>query len=412
MENKSMNNKALQGIKVAGFVTAGVGPLMVKSMVTHGATAIIVETQKHFNVTRGSGPFKDNKPGPNRSYSFALHNSDRYSLCIDLKHPRSKEVTEKLIAWADIFCDNWRTGVMEGWGLGYDEIKKINPGIIMLGCSHEGHTGPHSRIAGFGATLSPYSGLMHLTGWEDRPPVPLGGLGILPDFVAPRFAVTALMAALEYRDRTGKGQYIDISEFECAVKFQIPAVLDYTVNKRIMGREGNRSKTSAPHAVYRCKGEDNWCAISVNNEDEWKVFCKVIGKPELAGDKKFSSFLNRKNHEDELNNIIEGWTKEHDVDAVMQILQNSGIEAGKVRNMEDTVKHCPQLEHRHFWWYLDHKELGNTVYPGSNYLLSKTPAELKSPAPLIGEHNEYICKELLGIPGNQYKELVDVELFK
>ena len=271
-----MQNKALNGLKVVGFVTAGAGPMLVKSLATQGAMVILIESAKRFNVTRSGGPYKDNKPGLNHSYSFTFVNSDKYSLVIDLTHPRAKEVIEPLVRWADVLADNWRTGVMENWGLSYEEARAINPGIIMCGMTHAGHTGPMRRAAGMGIMQSALCGLVSLTGWPDRPPVTLGGLGILPDFIAPRFGTTAILAALDYRRRTGKGQYIDLAEYEAAIQFQTPAILDYTVNRRVETRDGNKCPYAAPHGVYRCKGDDRWCAIAVFSDSEWKAFC---GRP-------------------------------------------------------------------------------------------------------------------------------------
>jgi crotonobetainyl-CoA:carnitine CoA-transferase CaiB-like acyl-CoA transferase len=281
--------KALSGLKVVGFITGGVGPILARSLAIHGADVVFIESIKQSNTNRSAGPFKDNVRGVNRGYSFVHVNSDKYSLCLDLKHPRAQEVTRRLVSWADVFVDNWRTGVMEGWGLGYENVKTIKPEIVMIGLSHEGHTGPHSKAAGAGAILSALSGLISLTGWPDRPPVTLGGFGVLPDFIAPRFGVAALLAALDYRRRTGKGQYIDFSEFEASVQFLIPAILDYTVNNRIQTRDGNKSPYAAPHGVYRCKGDDRWCAIAVFTETEWDAFRQVFGSPACTQAEKFST---------------------------------------------------------------------------------------------------------------------------
>jgi benzylsuccinate CoA-transferase BbsF subunit len=404
--------KALQGLKILGFVTAGVGPMLVKVLATHGATCIIVESEKRFNVARSGGPFKNNKPGVNNSYFFATHNSDKLSMSIDLKHPRAKEVTDKLIPWADVIIDNWRGGVMESWGLGYEDIKKINPECIVISCTHEGRTGPHGQTAGFGAPLSALSGLMSLTGWPDRPPIPLGALGILPDFIAPRFANAAILAALDYRRRTGKGQHIDLSEYEGTIQFQIPAILEYTANNRIMRRDGNKSLHAAPHAVYRCKGNDRWVAIEVYTEDEWKIFCEIIGNPEWTRNSKFKTLRDRKMNEDELNKNVETWTINYTGEEIMNLMQSSQIKAGPVRNMEDVVEHCPQLAHRKYWWRLQHPEIGETLHAGSSYLLSKTPYKLEKSAPCIGEHNEYICTKLLNIPDEQFISLLQEDVFK
>ena len=399
---------ALSGLKVVGFVTAGVGPLLLKSLATHGATVVLVESAKRPDITRTASPFKDNKPGINRSYRFALRNSDKYSMCLDLKHSRAKEATRRLVSWADVFVDNFRPGVMESWGLGYEEAKAIKPDIVMIGLSSEGHTGPHRKAAGYGGQLSGYAGFISLAGWPDRPPVTVGAY---PDIIAPRFGLVALLAALDYRRRTGKGQYIDLSEYEAAIQFLIPAILDYTVNNRIQTRDGNKSLYAAPHGVYRCKGDDRWCAIAVFTDSEWEAFCKVIGSPARVQMAKFNTLAGRKEHEDELNELVEEWTVDHPAEEVMMMMQQAGIEAGVVRTSVDAIEKCPQLDHRHYWWTLEHPEIGKAMYGGSSYILSKTPYRLQQPAPCFGEHTEYICTQLLGMSDKEFVELFQEGVF-
>lgn len=406
-----MQKQALNGLKVVGFVEAGVGPLTLKALATHGATVVVIESEKRPHMNRVSGPFKDDKPGLNRSYSFAFTNSDRYDMLLDLKHPRVNEVTRRLVSWADIFVDNWRPGVMENWGLSYEKVSEINPEIIMMGLSHEGHTGPHRTVAGAGAVLSGYCGMIHLTGWPDRPPVTLGARGILPDLVSPRFGVIAALAALDYRKKTGKGQYIDISEYEVAIQFLTPSILENTVNKRVMNRDGNRCLYAAPHGVYRCKGDDRWCAIAVFSDSEWEVFCQVIGNPAWTQDIKFSTLSKRKENEDELNELVEEWTRNHAAEEVMMMMQQAGVGAGPVRGTGDIVENCPQLKYRNHWRKLEHSEMGETLYQGSPYILSKTPYQLQRPAPCFGEHTEYVCTEFLGMTDKEFIELYQEGVF-
>ncbi|MFC1534961.1 CaiB/BaiF CoA transferase family protein [Thermodesulfobacteriota bacterium] len=411
MEEQKVQKKALSGLNVVGFVTGGVGPIITKSLATHGATVVIIESGKKHNITRSGGPFKDNINGINRSYSFAFVNSDKYSVALDLKHPRAKEITKRLVQWADVFVENWRPSVMESWGLGYEDISAIKPDIVMASLSHEGRGGPHGEVPGAGPTLSALSGLIELTGWPDRPPVTLPAFGILPDYIAPRFGIVALMAAIDYRRRTGKGQYIDLSEYETSIQFQIPAILDYTANKRIQIRDGNSSPYAAPHGVYRCKGDDKWCAIAVFTDAQWEAFVKVIGSPPWTRDPRFSSLMDRKEHEEEMNALIEEWTVDRTADDIMVMMQEAGVEAGAVRNIGDVVDKCPQLDHRKHWWTLEHPEIGKTKYEGSSYLLSKTPYKMERAAPCFGEHTEYVCTHFLGMSDEEFIELLQEDVF-
>lgn len=400
--------KALEGLKVVGMVTAGAGPILLRSLVIHGAEAILVETETRPNVTRASGPFKDEVPGPDRSYSFAISICGCYSLLLDLKHPKADLVKERLVKWADVIVENWRPGVVEKWGMGYEQISKINPQIVMLSLSHMGRGGPYSATAGWGITLSALSGLMFLTGWPDRPPVNLGGLGILPDYISPRFGVIAILAALDYRRRTGKGQYIDLSQYEASIQFQIPAVLDFAANGTVRSRDGNRSDYACPHGVFRCKGEDRWCAISVRTEDEWASLIKVMGNPTWA--ESFGTLEERKKREQELEDLIEEWTKEQDPYELMEKLQSAGVPAGVVRDVKETVS-CSHLRERNYWRVLDHPVLGPAVYQGPSYILSETPYELTRP-PCLGEHTEYVCTQILGFSDQEFIDLLQEGVFR
>lgn len=255
-----MGKQALSGLKVVGFLQGGVGPIITTTLAINGATVVIVESIKRPMDIRSSGLPKDGKPSLNKSYMFNSDNTDKYGICLDLKHPRSMEVAEKLIKWADVIIDNYRPGVVEGWGLNYENIVKIKPDIIMIGLSQQGQTGPHRRVAGYGPQLSGLVGFPTMTGWPDRGPA---SVGPLPDVIVPRFGAIAIMAALDYRNKTGKGQYIDLSQFEVSLHFLTPALLDYTCNNRIEIRDGNKHPQVAPHGVYPCKGTDRWCTIAV-----------------------------------------------------------------------------------------------------------------------------------------------------
>jgi benzylsuccinate CoA-transferase BbsF subunit len=397
-----VEKQALSGLKVVGFVTAGVGPVLLKHLATHGATVVLVESAKRPDITRTAFPFKDNKPGINRSYRFALRNSDKYSMCLDLKHPRSKDVTKRLVSWADLLVDNFRPGVMESWNLSYKEASAIKPDIIMIGLSQQGRTGPHRSVAAYGGQLAGYAGFVTLTGWPDRAPVTVGAY---PDIIVPSFGAVAVLAALDYRRRTGKGQYIDISQYETSIQFLASAILDYTVNHKIQLRDGNKCPYAAPHGVYRCKGNDEWCAIAVFTETEWETFCKVIGSPAWTRDTKFSTLARRKEYENELNSLVEEWTVDHTNKEIMTMMQQAGVEAGAVQTSGDVDEKSPQANRRHHRWTLKHPEMGEITYSGSSYSLSKTPCQVQRPAPCLGEHTEYICTKFLGMTDGEFVEL-------
>ena len=215
---------------------------------------------------------------------FGKHNANKYSVSIDLQNPKGKELAWKLIKWADIVTESFSPGTMEKLGLGYEEVKKVRPDIIYLSSSMQGRGGPHSSYAGYGQNAVNFCGLTEVTGWPDRVPSP--PYGACSDYISCRFAAFAILSALDYRHRTGKGQYIDQSQFESTVQFMAVPIMDYQVNGKIMARNGNRLPYAAPHGVFPCQGNDRWVAISVMDEGQWQKFCQVMGTPVLASDKK------------------------------------------------------------------------------------------------------------------------------
>jgi benzylsuccinate CoA-transferase BbsF subunit len=224
-----------------------------------------------------------------------------------------------------------------------------------------------------------------------------------PDFIAPRFATVALLAALDYRRRTGKGQYIDCSNYENCIHFMTPIVLDYTVNKRNWGLQGNDRDYAAPHGAFRCRGEDKWCVISISSNEEWRTFCELMGRPEWAEDPRFLTIRARRQNGKELEKIITAWTEERTAHEIMTLLQAAGIASGIVQNCEDLFKD-PQVAHRSYFKVLDHSEMGEHPYLSTSYILSDTPSDIRSAAPLLGEHNEFVLKELLGLSEEEYVE--------
>jgi len=291
---------------------------------------------------------------------------------------------------------------MKRMGLGYEELSKAKPDIIMLSTSMMGQTGPEAGHPGWGGLLAAMSGFINISGWPDREPIYFGPY---TDFIAPHYLILTILSALLYRRRTGKGQYIDLAQYETAVHFSAPLILDNIVNKRVASRVGNRSTYAAPHGAYRCLGEDRWCAIAVFTDEEWRSFCMVIGNTAWTNNPRFSTILTRKENEDELDRLVEEWTVNHSAEEVMNMMQTSGVAAGVLETGEDLLEHDPQLKYRHFFRELDHPEVGRYLAPRESFVLSKSPNELRR-APLMGEHNEYVLKDILGMSDEEIAELV------
>jgi len=303
-----MAANALAGVKIADFTWVVAGPLTIKHLADHGAQVIHIESSTRPELLRLLPPFKDREPGLNRSAYNACVNNNKYGLSLDMNHPRAKEVLHRLIHWADVVAENFTPGTMARWGLGYEDLVRIKPDIIMFSTSQMGQTGPRAHIAAYGAQLVSLAGFSFLTGWPDREPT--GPYGPYTDATIPSLGTAAILTALIHRRRTGKGTHIDISQLEAALNFISPALLEYAVKKRVAIRNGNRFPHGVPHGVYRCRGVDRWCAIAIFSDDEWKTFCRVIGRPKLSADPRFASFQQRKENEDEIDRLISEWTAE------------------------------------------------------------------------------------------------------
>jgi benzylsuccinate CoA-transferase BbsF subunit len=258
-------------------------------------------------------------------------------------------------------------------------------------------------MAGFGILLTGYAGFHSLTGWPDRAPAPL--VGAYTDYISPLLATSALIAALSHRRRTKEGQHIDISQVECGLQLLAPAILHYTANGRVWKRMGNRSLSACPHGVFRCKGEDKWCAIAVRDDEEWDCLKQALGNPPWASYGKFATFSKRKENEGMLENLLEEYTRERTDREVMDLLQSHGVPAGVVLDSKGLFED-PQLRYREFYKELDHPKAGRHYVLKEPFILSDTPSDLHRAAPCLGQDNEFVCKEIIGLSDEEFDQLL------
>jgi len=252
-----------EDIKILDFSWAAVGPLTIKYLADHGATVVRIESASKPDPLRTTAPFKDMTPGINRSQIAANYNTSKYSLGLNLRMKESQDLVRKIIkTWQpDIVIESFTPRVMKSLGLGYDDINALKPDVIYMSTCQQGQNGPHAHFRGYGNLAAGLAGFYSVTGWPDgNPSAPNGAYS---DFINPRFHVPLLIAALDYQRRTGKGQYIDMSQFEVSLQFEMPVILDYMVNGRVLGRRGNRDDMACPHGAYPCQGDDRWCVIAV-----------------------------------------------------------------------------------------------------------------------------------------------------
>lgn len=388
------NKKPLDGIKVLDFGWVGVGPMTAMRLGWFGATVIRIDCASKPDVLRVATPFKDAKPGINRSQFWASFNSSKLVLGLNMAHPDAIAIARRLaVEWADVVIVGMTPKAMKNWGLEYEELAKERPDLIYLSTCQMGNTGPYAMYAGYGGQGAAMGGCYAVTGWPDRDPAVC--YGAHTDFITPHFVPGAVVAALLHRRKTGQGQYIDSSQTEAGVHFQAPLVMDYVINGRVFNRRGNHDDRGAPHGAYRCLGDDRWANICVFSDEEWQAFGKVIGNPEWTKDPKFATFLARKQNEDELDRLVSEWTRDYTPEEVMVMMQAAGVPAGVVSNQAD-LHDDPQIKHRGFFVWANHTACGPMPYDGLMYSMSKTPGEVRA-AGCIGEHNEQVLKGMLGL---------------
>lgn len=397
--------KPFEGLKVLDFTWGGVGPFQANFLAYYGATVVRIESASRPDVTRSPyGKVKEGEdPGLERGPTFALtHPVKKYGISLNMNNPKAIEVFKKLIAWTDVFVESFTTGTLEKRGLGYEELKKINPRLIMHRTCGYGHTGPMASQPGFGQTVTSLTGFYAITGWPDRKPVPISSF--YTDHLAPLGGGLVLLAAIDYMRRTGQGQCIDQSQVETGINFLSPVVLDYTVNSRELTLQGNRNVRACPHGAYPCKGDDRWVAIGVFTDREWESFCRVIGNPDWTKDPRFTTTGGRLEHSEEIDKLVGQWTIKFTAEQVMAMMQDAGVAAGVVANAQDSEED-PQLKEYDFFRELDHPFLGKrNFYHPPGFTLSKATAELHRPT-LLGECTRQVCIEFLGIPEAEFEQM-------
>ena len=400
-----MSEGALSGIRIIDFTWVGVGPFATKFLADFGADVIKVESSKKVDLIRTMRPAAGGQQGVNRSGYFANRNSSKRSITLDMKNPEALSLVEELLEEADVVINNFSPGVMEKIGLPYEVVKKINPGIVYLDMPMLGIEGPESGFRGFGMMINALSGLYALTGLPGRRP---SGPGTnYPDHVPnPLHAATAILAALIARQDTGQGQYIEVAQIESSLNVLGPHIMAYLSSGEEPGPAGNRHPDYTPQGIYRCGNEES-CAVTVRTQRHWEKLCEVLDKPEWIG----MDVEQRRVDDSVIDLAISDWFETRTAEEALQTLQNYGIPCGKVLDAREVLSD-PQLEFQEHWQYLNHQEMGESVYDSPVARLSQTPAELSRPAPLLGEHTKEICEDLLDLNEQRTEELKDKGVFR
>lgn len=417
--------KPFAGLRVADFAWVGVGPLTSKYLADHGAEVIRIESSTYPEALRRVGPFLDDVPGIDRSGYYANFNSSKHGISVNLKHPRGPELMRQLIATCDVVTESFTPGTMARFGLDWETVSKGRDDLVMISMPLYGQTGPWASFMGYGHVLQAVAGYNHLTGWPDGPPI---GTGIAyTDFLVPHIAAIALIAALDYRRRTGKGQYIDFGQLEAAIHGLGTAVLDWTANGHEQARMGNRDPNAAPHGAYQCR-DGKWLVIACETEEHWSALKAALGRPDWCDLERMRRRRARLNEQKEIDRHLQAWvedmTRRSDEPSevpvegqegifvrkltsreLMEHMQRHGVPAGIVQSAAE-VHADPQLAHRKHFWKLEHPVMGLRTYDSPAFKLSKTPTELTKAAPCMGADNEYVYKEILGLADDDYVDLL------
>ena len=397
----------LEGIRVADFTWVWAGPFCSLQLAHLGAEVIRIETMNRVCVTRLLPPWVDGQPGINRSGYFNQYNQGKRSLSLDLKKTESVEIAKQLVAKSDIVCENFAAGVMDRLGLGYEVLRRVRPDIIMIALSGYGATGPDREFVSYGPAQVPLSGMSSLTGYPGWRPMHVGISYGDPN--AGLHGAFAVLAALLYRSRTGKGQYIDLSQLETTVAVLPDGMMEQVMTGRQPLRSGNRDPHMAPHGIFRCAGNDRWVAIAVRNDDEWRRLAGLMGAPDLGTDAKFADAESRKAHEDELDAVVTRWTSLKPPDEITSILQNARIPAFPSMTNKDLALD-PHLRERNFFVYRDHPEIGAHQHIGIPWKLSGSPVQVRSSAPCLGQDTNYVMREILGYPAEAIERLKEKQI--
>lgn len=400
---------ALEGLKVVELGGFAAGPMIGKHLADFGAEVIRIESRIHPDGFRGNyPPYRDNRPGPEVSAMFAMTNNDKLGITLNLKSTSGLDLARRLIDRADLVIENFTPGTMSRLGLGYEQVAETNPRLVMISTCNQGQSGPRAQRPGFGTHLSAQGGFVHLTGWPDREPALLWGPYI--DYIAVGYGLVAALAALELRDRTGKGAYIDISQLETGMQFMAPAMLEYFATGTVAERAGNHDRCACPHGVYPTQGDDRWCALSVHDDEEWTAFEKAIGDPDWAQDPALATAEGRRAAADDLDLRIAEWTRARSREEVVKTLRAAGVHVAPVNDMAD-LHADPQLAAREMFRPLEHAALGSYMAVGPAFALSETPARLTRGAPLLGEHTRKVMREVLAIDGEEFARLEEAHAF-
>ncbi len=403
---------ALAPIRICDFSGQLAGAGATRFFAAFGAQVIRIEdrlTQGGWDIFRGNGPYKDERRGANLGGMFNNHNVEKLGITLNAKSERGKDLLRQIIAISDVVTENFSAGVMERWGFSYEAMRAIKPDIIYVSNCGFGHSGPYRHFKTWGPVVQAVSGLTFQSALPNMPPAGWGFSHM--NHTGGYFMAIAILLALYHRNKTGEGQYVDLSCTDAALTLNGPALLDYTVNKRPLRRDGsphsNRSAypPMAPHGIYRSKGKDRWVAIAARHDADWRAVCDAIDRTDLLTDDRFDTLANRMRHQDALDAIVQAWTIEHTPSEAMDALQARGVPAAAVQHPQERMDEDANTLAWDTFPEVQHGEMGRVRVEGMPMKLAKTPARIERGAPLLGQHNDFFYDDILMLDKAEQREL-------
>ncbi len=390
---------ALSNIRVCDFTGQLAGAGATKFLAAFGAQVIRIEDpvrKGSWDILRGNTPYKDDRRGPDFGGAFNNHNVEKLGITINMREDRGIELVEDLIRVSDVVTENFAVGVLAGWGLTYERMRELKPDIIYASNCGFGHRGPYRNYKTWGPIVQAVCGLTFTSGLPGQ--LPAGWGYSYMDHHGGNFMATAILAALIHRHKTGEGQWIDIGCTESGAALLGPAILDYTVNGVEARRDGspdsNHSPDMAPHAIYKCAGEDEWVAIACRSDDEWTRIAPLVGVTERS---EYTTLADRLANQVNLDSAIESWTSTQNKFAVQSTLLALGVPCAAVQKPSERVDADPATSEWGLWPTVTHTAMGDVRVDGYGAHLSETDWSMSRGAPCLGEHTDLVLSEVLGL---------------
>ncbi len=389
--------------RVIDFGTALAGGQPGQMLADMGAEVIKVESRQHLDGFRVGNPGKGEANPEERRPSFHSVGRNKLDVTLDITQPSTRDLLGRLVAESDAVFENFAPGVLARAGLDYASLRRFNPQLVMVSLSSAGQHGPLSDMVVYAPAMTALAGVDSVMGYGDG--VLAGMRTGYGDATAASYAVVALLTALWHRNRTGRGQHVDLSAWEATATMLGQAFLEFALTRNVPKPRGNWHPDMAPHGNYRCKGDDQWVAIAVGSDDEWRNLCRVLGDPEWTGDSRFATAAQRVRHAKDLDEHLSLWTSGFASEEAARLLRGAGVAAAPVMSYAEQYAN-PHFKARHVYERLDHPFLQGEVVYGIPWKLSRTPGALRRRAPFVGEHNDYVFKELLGLTAVEFSNMV------